>query len=263
MRWSDVFMNIVQRNEKKMIQRTRFRGVLLAGGNGSRLHPLTKVTNKHLLPIYNEPMIFYPLKNLISMGIKEILIISGTEHCGHILQLLGSGKSFGIDISYRVQDEAGGIAQALSLAERFASGDNIVTVLGDNIFCDKFNEQTLDNYVDGALLFLKKVENASRYGVAETRDGKIINIEEKPKTPKTNLAVTGLYVFDNSVFKIIKQIKPSKRDELEITDVNNIYIKNNKMQYRILQDEWTDAGTHESLFLANQIVRQKYLENME
>lgn len=235
------------------------KGVLLAGGTGSRLGSLCKVTNKHLLPIYDRPMIYYPLHTLISMKITDILIVSGTEHCGHILQLLGSGKSFGVNISYRVQDEAGGIAQALSLAESHACGNSVAVVLGDNIFMEKID---VSDFVDGARLFLKTTDTPERFGVAEINNNRLVSIEEKPLKPKSNLAVTGLYLYDNQVFDYIKKIKPSKRGELEITDINNIYIRQNKVSYHVMQEEWTDAGTFDSLFRANEIAK-RYIDKKE
>ena len=234
----------------------KIKGVVLAGGTGSRLGALCRVTNKHLLPIYNKPMIYYPLQTIINMGIDDVLIVSGTEHCGHILQLLGSGKNLGINISYRVQDEAGGIAQALSLAENFACGSSVAVILGDNIFIDNFD---INDFEDGAKLFLKETDTPERFGIAEVVGNSIVSIVEKPKNPKSNLAVTGLYVYDNYVFDYIRDINPSSRGELEITDINNIYIKENKVSFEIVRNEWTDAGTFESLHRANQIAK-KYAE---
>ncbi|MCB9358698.1 NTP transferase domain-containing protein [Candidatus Woesearchaeota archaeon] len=232
------------------------KGVILAGGNGTRLSPCTKVTNKHLLPVYNKPMIYYPLQTLIDMGIKDILIVSGPGHAGHFVNLLGSGKEFGIKISYEVQDNAGGIAQALSLAEDFADNENISVILGDNIFEDRFQ---VDNFKDGALIFLKEVEDANRFGVATLdQNNKVISIEEKPKRPSTDYAVTGLYIYDSDVFDIIRTLKPSARGELEITDVNNSYIKNKKMRAEIIQGYWSDAGTFESLYKASTLVKEKH-----
>jgi len=229
------------------------KGVLLAGGSGTRLLPLTKVTNKHLLPVYNKPMIYYPLNTLKSMGIEEVLIVSGRDHCGHILQLLGSGKEFGMSISYEIQEEAGGIAQALSLAEGFAKGDNIAVILGDNIFEDKFDisDFQLRSKQEGARLFLKETTNPERFGVAQIVKDEIICVVEKPKTYVSNLAVTGLYIYDQSVFHFIKELRPSKRGELEITDVNNRYIQQGTVSFRMVHGEWTDAGTFESLHRAN------------
>lgn len=239
-----------------MNAKRQIKGVLLAGGTGSRLYPTTKVTNKHLLPIYNKPMIYYPLETLINMGITDILVVSGTEHCGHILQLLGSGKSFGVNISYRVQDEAGGIAQALGLAESFACGSDVAVILGDNIFLDNF---AIDDFVSGARIYLKKTSTPERFGIANFYQDKLISIVEKPKQYISDLAVTGLYLYDNNVFDHIKNIKPSQRNELEITDINNIYIREQKISYEIVKNAWTDAGTFESLYTANQIARNKYL----
>jgi glucose-1-phosphate thymidylyltransferase len=233
------------------------KGVILAGGTGSRLLPLTKVTNKHLLPVYNKPMVYYPLQTLISMGIKEILLVSGPMHAGHFVNLLGSGKEFGVKLSYEIQDEAGGIAQALGLAEDFADKESVAVILGDNIFEDEFS---VSDYKTGAMIFLKEVPDQQRFGVAEIKDSKVISIEEKPKNPKSNFAVTGLYVYDNSVFKVIKTLKPSKRGELEITDVNNSYIKNGLMKAHFVEGAWSDAGTFESLLRAGNIIREKEMK---
>ena len=229
------------------------KGVLLAGGTGSRLLPLTKVTNKHLLPVYNKPMIYYPLETLKSMGIKEILIISGPEHCGHILNLLGSGREQGLTISYEIQDNAGGIAQALGLAKNFAGNEDIAVILGDNIFQDKLN---VSDFKEGARIFIKEVEDPKRFGVVEIEKEKIKSIEEKPENPKSNYAVTGLYIYDNNVFDIIKTLKPSGRGELEITDVNNAYVQQGKMSFSMLDGYWSDAGTFESLHRASTIVKE-------
>ncbi len=233
------------------------RGVLLAGGNGSRLLPLTKVTNKHLLPVYDKPMIYYPLETLKSMGIKDILIISGPKHCGHILNLLGSGRNQELTLSYEIQDEAGGIAQALGLAKNFAGKENIAVILGDNIFQDKFD---VSDFKEGAKVFIKEVEDPKRFGVAEIAGENIKSIEEKPENPKSNYAVTGLYVYDNEVFEIIKTLKPSGRGELEITDVNNAYVQDGKMSFSMLDGYWSDAGTFESLTNAANLVR-KFKQN--
>ena len=232
------------------------KGIILAGGTGSRLHPLTKVTNKHLLPVYDEPMIYYPLKTLINAGIKEIMIVSGKGHVGHFLELLGSGSEFGVQLSYEIQKEAGGIAQALSLAESFTDGGSVAVVLGDNIFEDNVRRQ-VKTFRSGARIFLKKVMDAQRFGVAEVDEtnGRVISIEEKPRTPKSDYAVTGLYLYDRSVFGIIRKLKPSGRGELEITDVNNEYIRRNAMSYSVLSGNWTDAGTFESLYHASEIAR--------
>jgi len=234
------------------------KGIILAGGNGTRLAPLTKVTNKHLLPIYDKPMIYYPLEAMRKAGIENILIVSGKGHSGHFLNLLGSGKEFGARLSYEVQEEAGGIAQALGLAEDFADGENIAVILGDNVFQDNLASavKSFDGQ-KGAKIFLKQVHDPHRFGVAEMRDGKILSIEEKPKNPKSDFAVTGIYMYDARVFNAIKMLKPSGRGELEITDVNNFYIKENSMSYEILKGWWTDAGTFDSLLRANMLVAGK------
>jgi len=233
------------------------KGIILAGGTGSRLLPLTKVTNKHLLPVYNKPMIYYPLQTLIDMGIKDILIVSGPGHAGHFLNLLGSGKEFKIKLSYAIQEEAGGIAQALGLAEDFADNESVAVILGDNIFEDKFD---LSNYTGGAVNFLKEVSDPQRFGVAELKGDKVISIEEKPKQPKSNFAVTGLYVYDQEVFSIIKNLRPSSRGELEITDVNNAYLKAGKLVAKFVSGYWSDAGTFESLIKASNLVYTKSLK---
>ncbi len=232
------------------------KGVILAGGIGTRLYPLTKVTNKHLLPVGKEPMIFNPIKQLLSAGIKDILIITSKEHMGEIVRLLGSGKELGCDFTFKVQEEAKGIAHALLLAENFASRDKIVVILGDNIatysireYVEKFEKQK-----KGAKVLLRKVTDPERYGVAALDEFKVIRIEEKPKKPKSNYVVIGIYMYDEQVFNIIRQIKPSKRGEYEISSVNNIYIKRNKLTYDILKGEWMDAGTFESLQQAGQIL---------
>ena len=232
------------------------KGVVLAGGTGSRLMPLTKVTNKHLLAVGKKPMIYYPVGKLISAGIKEILIVTGIDHMGDVVNLLGSGGSFGCHFTYKVQDEAGGIAQALALAEGFANDSGLVAILGDNIFKASLKPylQKFSSQKKGARVLLKKVPNPRRFGVAEIAGGRVTKITEKPKKPKTNYVVTGIYFYDNSVFGIIRMLKPSGRGELEITDVNNAYIARNQLQYDILPGWWTDAGTFESLSRANELV---------
>jgi glucose-1-phosphate thymidylyltransferase len=232
------------------------KGVILAGGTGSRLYPLTKVTNKHLLPIYDKPMIYYPIETLINAGIKDIMIVSGRGHAGHFLELLGSGVEHGVHFIYEIQEKAGGIAQALSLAEDFVDGDSVTVILGDNIFQDNVKEDVA-NFNGGAKIFLKEVADAHRFGVAELKGKKVIGIEEKPKNPKSNLAVTGLYIYDSDVFDAIKTLKPSGRGELEITDVNNYYINKGMMEYGILEGFWSDAGTFESLLRASILVQQQ------
>lgn len=244
------------------------KGVILAGGTGSRLAPLTKVTNKHLLPVYKKPMIYYPLETLVNAGIKEIMIVTGGESAGDFLKLLGNGKEFGLkEIHFSYQEGSGGIAEALGLAEDFADGGKIVVVLGDNIiednisfFVKEFENQEFEIFgrrLGGAKIFLKEVSNAERFGVAEIKNNRIIKIEEKPEKPKTNLAVTGLYMYDHQVFEIIKKLKPSERGELEITDVNNFYLQQNTLTYEILKGFWTDAGTFNSLLRATILVAKK------
>jgi len=232
------------------------KGVILAGGHGTRLYPLTKVTNKHLLPVGKEPMIYNPIKQLLSAGITEILIITSTQHMGDVVNLLGSGKELGCDFTYKVQEEAGGIAHALSLAETFAGGEKIVVILGDNI-CDtsiKKSTELFRKQAKGARVLLKKVGDPERYGVAAIDEHKVVQIEEKPAQPKSDYAVIGYYMYDQQVFNLIKKIKPSARGELEITSVNNAYIEMGQLEYDILGGRWTDAGTIDSLFYANEIM---------
>lgn len=233
------------------------KGIILAGGTGSRLNPLTKVTNKHLLPVGKYPMIFYPIYKLSQAGIKEILIVTGREHMGDVIELLGSGRDFNLDFTFKVQDKAGGIAEALGLAENFVKNDKCVVILGDNIFEDDITEFVYDfeKQKSGAKILLKEVKDPSRFGVAEIKDDKVISIEEKPKKPKSNFAVTGIYMYDFMVFEIIKTLKPSQRGELEITDVNNRYIEMGNLSYNILKGWWTDAGTFESLLVANNFTK--------
>ncbi len=236
------------------------KGVVLAGGLGTRMLPVTRVTNKHLLPIYDEPMIYYPIRKLVQAGIKDILIVTGGNSAGDFLRLLRNGKDFGLDrLHYAYQEGEGGIADALRLAEQFAADERIVVILGDNIFEDDITPyvQSFTAQPKGAKILLKEVEDASRFGVAELAGNRIIGIEEKPAKPKTNFAVTGIYMYDNRVFDIIRTLKPSARGELEITDVNNTYIKEGTMTYDILKGWWTDAGTFESFFRATTLVRQQ------
>ena len=236
------------------------KGIILAGGLGSRLFPCTKVTNKHLLPVYNKPMIYYPLNTMVNAGLKDIMIVTGGNYAGDFLRILGNGKEFGLkDISYTYQEGEGGIAEALKLAENFAEGEKIFVILGDNIIEDDVSEaiKYFEKQKEGAGIFLKEVPDPERFGVAEIKEGKVINIEEKPIKPKSNYAVCGLYLYDNNVFDIAKELKPSDRGELEITDVNNEYIKRGIMSYSLLKGWWTDAGTFESLFKASKLVAEK------
>jgi len=235
------------------------KGIVLAGGLGTRLHPLTKVTNKHLLPIYNKPMIYYPIEVMVDAGIRDILIVTGGKNAGDFLRLLGNGKQFGLNhINYTYQEGEGGIAAALSLAEFFADKNPICVILGDNIIEGSISAyvQNFEKQGSGARILLKQVSDPQRFGVPEIRGDQIVRIDEKPARPASNYAVTGIYMYDSDVFEIIKTLKPSKRGELEITDVNNCYIGRGKMQYDILDGWWTDAGTFESLLRASNLVCQ-------
>jgi len=229
------------------------KGIVLAGGTGSRLFPLTKVTNKHLLPIGTKPMIYYPIEKLIEAGMDEILIVTGTEHMGDVVGLLGSGVEFNCRFTYKVQDQAGGIAQALGLAENFCGGDSMTVILGDNIFEASLAKAAQSWNGNGAKILIKEVQDPQRYGVAELDGDRIIGIEEKPKNPKSNYCVTGIYMYDGGVFDVIKTLKPSGRGELEITDVNNHYISQGIMGYDMLDGWWTDAGTPDSYRIANEL----------
>lgn len=233
------------------------KGVVLAGGTGSRLFPLTKITNKHLLPIYDKPMIYYPIQTLVDAGIDDILIVTGGRNAGDFLRLLANGKQFGnIHLDYTYQEGEGGIAEALGLAHHFGAGHRLCVILGDNII-----ESSIRTAVDdfrrqpaGAKILLKEVPDAERFGVAEIEGGRIVGIEEKPKTPKSNLAVTGIYLYDETIFDKVQKLKRSERGELEITDVNNAYIAEGTMSFGHLDGWWTDAGTFESLLRANNLV---------
>ncbi len=237
------------------------KGIILAGGTGSRLYPCTKVTNKHLLPVYNKPMIYYPLQLLADAGIKDVMIISGKGNAGDFLNLLGSGKEFGLDLVYDVQEEAGGIAQALGLCEKFVGNDKVIVILGDNIFEDNINEyaRQFENQSEGAKIFLKEVsiEEARRFGCAVVEGSKVTYVEEKPRDPKSNLAMTGLYMFNSDVFSIIKTLKPSSRGELEITDAIDHYVRQGICSYNIIKGFWSDAGTFESLHKSSNFIYDK------
>ncbi|MGD0917176.1 MAG: sugar phosphate nucleotidyltransferase [Thermodesulfobacteriota bacterium] len=235
------------------------KGVILAGGLGTRLYPLTKVTNKHLLPVYNKPMIYYPIQTLINAGIDDILIVTGGNNAGDFLRLLGNGREFGLKhINYTYQAGEGGIAEALGLAEFFAAGKKICVVLGDNLI-EKNIRRTVEAYrmqKEGAKILLKEVPDPRRFGVPELKGDQVVRIEEKPEEPKSKYAVIGIYLYDATVFDMIKDLTPSQRGELEITDVNNRYIERGKMTWDILEGWWTDAGTFESLLRANDLVSQ-------
>ena len=232
------------------------KGIILAGGTGTRLYPLTKVTNKHLLPVGKEPMIFHPIKQLTSAGLKQILVVTSTDHMGDIVKVLGSGKDFGCEFTFHVQEEPKGIAHALSLAENFAGNDKIVVFLGDNIFEYSIKQyvRNFENQKKGARVLLKKVSDPDRYGIAAMDEEHILEIEEKPSSPKTDYAVVGVYMYDLEVFDILKNIKPSNRGEYEITSVNNEYIRRGKMEYDIVKGRWMDTGTFESFLEANKIL---------
>jgi glucose-1-phosphate thymidylyltransferase len=234
------------------------KGVVLAGGTGSRLFPLTKITNKHLLPVYDKPMVYYPIETLVTAGIHDILIVTGGRNSGDFLRLLGNGKQFGAHLNYTYQEGEGGIAEALGLAEHFAHGESICVILGDNIV-----ECSIRNAVDdfraqngGARILLREVPDAERFGVAEIEGDRIVGIEEKPRQPKSKYAVTGIYMYDSTVFEKIHTCVPSSRGELEITDVNNAYIAEGTMSFSYLDGWWTDAGTFESLLRAANLVAE-------
>jgi len=235
------------------------KGVILAGGLGTRLHPLTKITNKHLLPVFDKPMIYYPLQALVNSGIRDILIVTGGNHAGDFLKLLGNGKEFGLQhVNYTYQEGEGGIAAALSLAEYFSEGEKICVILGDNIIEKNILHavRAFEKQERGAKILLKEVPDAHRFGVPELREGRITRIEEKPKHPPSHYAVIGIYMYDPEVFRIIKTLKPSDRGEMEITDVNNEYLRRGSLTYDILDGWWTDAGTFESLLRASRLVAE-------
>jgi glucose-1-phosphate thymidylyltransferase len=242
------------------------KGVILAGGLGKRLFPLTRITNKHLLPIFDRPMIFYPIQALINAGIRDILLVTGGNYAGDFLKLLGNGKEFGLQhLNYTYQEGEGGIAQALALAEHFADGGKICVILGDNII-----ERSIDTAVgkferqaSGAKIMLKRVPDPERFGVPVLRQRRVVRIEEKPKRPKSSYAVTGIYMYDAQVFDIIRSLKPSPRGELEITDVNNVYLQRGQLTYEILHGWWTDAGTFESLHRASILVARSGANKMD
>ena len=233
------------------------KGIILAGGLGSRLLPLTKITNKHLLPVYDKPMVYYPIMQLVGAGIRDIVIVTGGNHAGEFVRLLGDGRQFGLKhLNFAYQEGEGGIAQALGLTKHFTHQKKIVVILGDNIF-----ENDLKPYIDnfkkqksGARVLLKQVPDPGRFGVAELKNGRIVSIVEKPKKPKTDLAVTGIYMYDERVFDIIGTLKPSARGELEITDVNNAYLRQDELEHDLLKGWWTDSGTFDSLLRANVLV---------
>ncbi len=235
------------------------KGVVLAGGSGSRLFPLTKITNKHLLPIYDKPMIYFPIQTMVEAGIRDILIVTGGKNSGDFLRLLANGKEFGLKhLDYTYQEGEGGIADALALAEHFADGDRLCVILGDNIIEGSIREavEAFERQPRGARILLKQVEDAGRFGVAEIQGDRIVGIEEKPRKPKSKFAVTGIYLYDETVFEKVRSLVPSGRNELEITDVNNDYIREGTMTFSYLEGWWTDAGTFDSLLRAANLVAE-------
>lgn len=235
------------------------KGIILAGGSGTRLRPLTRVTSKQLLPIYNKPMIFYPLETLIRAGIKEVLIIVAPDHAGDFLKLLGSGKEFGCKFTYEIQDKPEGLAQAFLIGENFIGDDNVTLILGDNLYEDDF-EEAISSFKKGGRVFAKRVKDPERFGVVEfDEDNKALSIEEKPEKPKSDYAVTGLYIYDNSVIEKAKALQPSARGELEITDLNNVYLKEGTLDVAFVEGKWLDTGTFESLHEAIVFAREREL----
>ena len=235
------------------------KGIVLAGGTGSRLSPLTRVTNKHLLPVHNQPMIYYPIQTLVNAGIRDILLVTGGQDAGDFLRLLSNGKDFGLQhINYTYQEGEGGIADALRLAQHFAEDEKICVILGDNIIEGNICEavQRFVQQERGAHLLLKEVDDPERFGCPEITDGRILRIEEKPKQPKSRYAVTGIYFYDATIFEKISRLRPSWRGELEITDVNNMYIEEGTMTFSVLEGWWTDAGTFDSLRHATNLVAE-------
>lgn len=233
------------------------KGIILAGGSGSRLYPVTHAVNKHLLPVGKYPMVFYPLAKMHQSGIAEVLIVTNPEQIGSFVRLLGSGWQYGMQFTFKVQDQPGGIAQALGLAEGFVGQDRCLVILGDNIFSADLTPaiRQYQQQPSGAQVFLKPVPDPNRYGIATLQENQVIGIEEKPQNPASDLCVTGIYLYDSQVFEIIRALKPSGRNELEITDVNNAYIGKRQLSYTILEGWWTDAGTFDSLQLANEYAR--------
>ncbi len=233
------------------------KGINLSGGRATRLRPCTKVTSKGLLPIYNRPMIYYPLNTLLKAGITEILIIVGPEHAGQYLNLLGSGSEFGARFTYEIQDEPRGLADAFIIGKSFVGKDDVVMILGDNIFADDLSDE-IKNFKKGAKIFAKTVPDPERFGVVEVdASGKAVSIEEKPKQPKSNLCITGLYVYDNRVIDVASSVKPSERGELEITDLHNWYLEKGELEVAMVTNEWIDAGTFDSLLDAQNLAKTK------
>lgn len=239
------------------------KGIILAGGIGTRLLPVTKIVDKNLLPVYDQPMIYYPLQKLAEAGVKDVLIVTSPRFSDQFKGVLGKGEEFGLNLSYAIQKEAGGIAHALALAEDFSGGEKIVVLLSDGIFKDTLKEdiEEFEKQDNGAKIFLKEVPDPERFGIAELEGDKVINIKEKPRRPKSNNAVTGIYLYDNQVFDIIRKVEPSDRGELEITDVNNVYVEKGQMKSRVLKGFWIDAGTFPSLAHATELIREAKEKN--
>lgn len=232
------------------------KGILICGGTGSRLKPLTEITNKSLLPVYDKPLIHYPLQVLLDAGIDQIAVVTGNEHMDQIAAYLGSGSKFGCTFAFKIQEHPGGIAQALGTAEEFADGEDVCALLGDNVYFDDLTP-AIRSFQKGGHVFLKKVPDPERFGIAEMKGDNVISIEEKPKKPKSNFAVTGCYVYDSRCFQVIREMQPSPRGELEITDVSAWYLSQGELTATILKDEWIDAGTFESLHRAAVLVRER------
>jgi glucose-1-phosphate thymidylyltransferase len=237
------------------------RGIVLAGGRATRLQPLTLVTSKQLLPVYNKPMIFYPLQTLIDGGIDEILIIVAPEYSGHFVKLLGDGSQFGVKLSYAIQPEPKGLPEAFKIGEWFIGDDNVCLVLGDNIFEDNISEH-IKYFRSGGQIFVKQVHDPERYGVAEVKSGKVISVEEKPENPKSNLCIVGLYLYDNRVIEFAKKVQPTTRPETNITDLHQAYLDLNELTATELNGEWFDAGTFDSLLEANNFIKGKQCKNV-
>lgn len=240
------------------------KGIVLAGGTGSRLEPLTRVTNKHLLPVGNYPMIYHPIAKLKQAGLRDIMVVTGVDHVEDMVRLLGSGDQWDVNFSYRIQREAGGIAQALGLARDFARGEKMVVILGDNIFDEDLSDYVAayKNQNDGARILLKEVDEPERFGVPEIQDDRVTRVVEKPETPPSDFCVTGIYMYNSNVFEFVDSLEPSDRGELEITDVNNMYIEQGDMHYDVLDSWWTDAGTFDSYHRANDLARDLRLDEL-
>lgn len=239
------------------------KGIILAGGSGTRLRPLTQVTSKQLLPIYNKPMIYYPLETLLKAGIEDILVIVAPDHAGDFLKLLGSGKDFGCNFTYEIQDKPEGLAQAFIIGENFIGDDSVTLILGDNLYEDDFSD-AIQSFKSGGRIFIKEVSDPERFGVAEfDSENKVISIEEKPKTPKSNYAVTGMYIYDNTVVQKARTLQPSARGELEITDLNNVYLNEGSLDVAFVDGKWLDTGTFESLHEAIVFARDRELAKQE